>query len=215
MSRLRSGRLHASHGSGAQNQVAEALGLAEAARLRALSARADPAVHSIYRHGEPNLAGRPARGTSRGPQPRAPTPGASRPAEPEGPTTSRARVLPSRCARQLLRQPPRCLQHNRRTDFEPEFKSRLVGCGNFEDATGVRTDAPTSDLETRSIVAAFAVAEGVPPQSSDIRNEYFQALPIDRIVIMRQPSGGLPGVDPEAEYPFTDSVTPAVDSGRR
>ena len=71
------------------------------------------------------------------------------------------------------------IHEQHKPDFEPEFKSRLVGCGNFEDATGVRTDAPTSDLETRSIVAAFAVAEGVPPQSSDIRNAYFQALPIE------------------------------------
>ena len=34
--------------------------------------------------------------------------------------------------------------------------------------------------------------------SSDIKNAYFKAMPIDRIVIMRQPQGGLPGVDPEA-----------------
>ena len=34
---------------------------------------------------------------------------------------------------------------------KPEFKSRLVGCGSFKDATSVRTDAPASDLETHSI----------------------------------------------------------------
>ena len=32
-------------------------------------------------------------------------------------------------------------------DYVPEFKSRLVSCGNFEDAEGVRTDAPTSDMK--------------------------------------------------------------------
>ena len=106
------------------------------------------------------------------------------------------------------------IHEQHKPDFEPEFKSRLVGCGNFEDATGVRTDAPTSDLETHSIVAAFAVAEGVPPQSSDIRNAYFQALPIDRIVIMRQPSGGLPGVDPEAYLLIRVPVYGLCDSGR-
>ena len=84
----------------------------------------------------------------------------------------------------------------------------------FQDATGVRTDAPTSDLETHSIVAAFAVAEGVPPQCSDIRNAYFQALPIDRIVIMRQPSGGLPGVDLEAYLLIRVPVYGLCDSGR-
>ena len=65
------------------------------------------------------------------------------------------------------------IHEQHKPDFVPEFKSRLIGCGNFEDATGERTDAPTSDLETHNIVAAFAVAEGVPPQSSDIRNAYF------------------------------------------
>ena len=64
-----------------------------------------------------------------------------------------------------------------------------------------------------SIVAAFAVAEGVPPQSSDIRNAYFQALPIGRIVIMRQPSGGLPGVDPEAYLLIRVPVYGLCDSG--
>ena len=43
-------------------------------------------------------------------------------------------------------------------DYTPEFKSRLVSCGNFEDSTEVRTDAPTSDLETHALVAAFAAS---------------------------------------------------------
>ena len=74
-------------------------------------------------------------------------------------------------------------------DYVPEFKSRLVSCGNFEDAEGVRTDAPTSDIETHALVAVFAACHGVPLYSSDIKNAYFQAMPIDRIVIMRQPQG--------------------------
>ena len=73
-----------------------------------------------------------------------------------------------------------------------------MSCGNFEESTEVRTDAPTSDLETHALVAAFAASHGVPVESSDIRNAYFQAEPIDRVVLMRQPSGGLPGIDPEA-----------------
>ena len=38
----------------------------------------------------------------------------------------------------------------------------------------------------------------MPVESSDTRDVYFQAEPIDRVVLMRQPSGGLPGIDPEA-----------------
>ena len=90
------------------------------------------------------------------------------------------------------------IHEKHKPDYVPEFKSRLVSCGNFEDAKGVRTDAPSSDIETHALVAVFAACHGVPLFSSDIKNTYFQAMPIDRIVIMRQPQGGLPGVDPDA-----------------
>ena len=81
--------------------------------------------------------------------------------------------------------------HEQHTEnFVPEFKSRLVSCGNFEADDGIRTDSPTSDLETHAMVCAFAACEGVPTQSSDIKNAYYQALPIDRIILMRQPRGG-------------------------
>ena len=63
-------------------------------------------------------------------------------------------------------------------------------------------------------MAAFAACIGVPIQSSDIKNAYFQALPIDRIVIMRQPAGGLPGVDPEAYLLVRVPVYGLCDSGR-
>ena len=88
MSRLRSDRLHTT----LQNQVkrhlsAEALGPAEAARLRALSTppRADPAVHSRPAGvGNPMWPGRPARGTT------CTNSRCSRPAEPAGPPPASA-----------------------------------------------------------------------------------------------------------------------------
>eukprot|EP00439_Symbiodinium_sp_Y106_P072081 s1917_g13.t1 len=98
--------------------------------------------------------------------------------------------------------------------YDPEFKSRLVSCGNFEDSTEIGTDAPTSDLETHALVSAFAASNGVPVESSDIRNAYFQAEPIDRVVLMRQPTGGLPGVDPEAILLIRVPVYGLCDSGR-
>ena len=54
----------------------------------------------------------------------------------------------------------------------------------------------------------------MPLGGSDIKNAYFQALPIDRIVIMRQPSGGLPGVDPEAMLLVRVPVYGLSDLGR-
>ena len=106
--------------------------------------------------------------------------------------------------------------HEKHTpDYVPEFKSRLVSCGNFKDAEGVRTDAPTSDIETHALVyEVFAACHGVPLLSSDIKNAYFQAMPIDRIVIMRQPQGGLPGVDPDAFLLIRVPVYGPCDSGR-
>ena len=41
-------------------------------------------------------------------------------------------------------------EHRRRSGGEyvaPELKSRLVGCGQFEDTVGIRTDSPTCDIE--------------------------------------------------------------------
>ena len=36
--------------------------------------------------------------------------------------------------------------------YTPKYKSSLVSCGNFEDASGLRSDSPTSDAETHNIV---------------------------------------------------------------
>ena len=97
-------------------------------------------------------------------------------------------------------------------DYVPEYKSRLVSCGNVAEV--VRTDAPTSDIETHALVAVFAAFHGVPLFSSDIKNANFHAMPIGRIVIVRQPQGGLPGVDPEAFLLIRVPVYGLCDSGR-
>ena len=73
---------------------------------------------------------------------------------------------------------------------------------------------PLLPTETHALVAVFAACHGVPLFSSDIKNAYFQAMPIDRIVIMRQPQGGLPGVDPEAFLLIRVPVYGPCDSGR-
>ena len=44
--------------------------------------------------------------------------------------------------------------HMRRDDnhVEPELKSRLAGCGNFEDAEDIRTDSPAGDADSHTLV---------------------------------------------------------------
>ena len=75
--------------------------------------------------------------------------------------------------------------------YVPEFKSWLVSCGNFEDAEGAHTDAPTSDIETHALVAVFAACHGVPLFLSKTY-AYFHAMPIDSIAIMRHRKAGYP-----------------------
>ena len=53
-----------------------------------------------------------------------------------------------------------------------------------------------------------------PDYVPEIKNAYFQATPIDRIVIMRQPQGGLPGVDPDAFLLIRVPVYGLCDGGR-
>ena len=52
----------------------------------------------------------------------------------------------------------------------PEFKSRLVACGQFEDASELRTDSPTCDVEGLNLVLALAASRANRLQSADVRN---------------------------------------------
>ena len=98
--------------------------------------------------------------------------------------------------------------------YTPKFKSRMVSCGNFEHSEGLRSDSPTSDLETHHVVAAWSASHGTPLQSADITSAYFQAQPLDRVLLMRQPRGGLPGVDPTALLLIRVPIYGLCDSGR-
>ena len=99
--------------------------------------------------------------------------------------------------------------------YEPFYKSRLVSCGNYETAAeGIRSDSPTADGELHHVVAAWASCHQAQLHSADVANAYFQARPLDRILLMRQPRGGLPNVDPEALLLIRVPVYGLTDSGR-
>ena len=100
-------------------------------------------------------------------------------------------------------------------NYVPKMKSRLVSCGNFEKGKeGLRSDSPTSDLETHHIVAAWAASKRAILRSADVTSAYFQALPLDRVLLMRQPRGGLHNVDPEALLLVRVPIYGLSDSGR-
>ena len=50
--------------------------------------------------------------------------------------------------------------HRRRDDkhVAPDLKSRLVGCGNFEDTDGLRTDSPTGDVDAHNLVFSWCAS---------------------------------------------------------
>ena len=77
----------------------------------------------------------------------------------------------------------------------PDLKSRLVGCGQFEDTLGVRTDSPTCELEGVHLLFSWASSNRLRLKSADVSNAYFQAKPLDRLILLKPPRGGLPGED--------------------
>ena len=55
-----------------------------------------------------------------------------------------------------------------------DLKSRLVGCGNFEDTDGLRADSPTVDVEVHNLVFSWCASHKVRIRSADIKNANFQ-----------------------------------------
>ena len=53
--------------------------------------------------------------------------------------------------------------HKRRHNVKvpPLLKSRLVGCGNFEDTEGLRTDSPTADVDAHNLVFSWTASSKV------------------------------------------------------
>ena len=80
-------------------------------------------------------------------------------------------------------------------DCQPKWKSRLVSRGNFEQTEGIRSDSPTGDSDLHMIITAWASVVGTKLPSADVSNAYFQSEPLDRVLLLRQPRGGLPQVD--------------------
>jgi len=60
--------------------------------------------------------------------------------------------------------------HKRRDNvkIDPLLKSRLVGCGNFEETDGLRTDSPTADVDAHNLVMSWCASNKVTIKSADI-----------------------------------------------
>ena len=96
------------------------------------------------------------------------------------------------------------------------LKSRLVGCGNFEDTDGIRTYSPTADVDAHSLVLSWAAQAGVKVKVADITNAYLQGKPMNRILLYRIPKGGIPeeGIDDGAVVVARVPIYGTRDAGR-
>ena len=88
--------------------------------------------------------------------------------------------------------------------------------GGLEETTGVRTDSPTCDIEGLNILLSWVSCERLTVKSGDITNAYFQGCPLERLILMRQPPGGVPDVDISADTMFVARVPiyGTCDAGR-
>ena len=64
------------------------------------------------------------------------------------------------------------------------------------------------------IITAWASVRGTKLRSADVSNAFFQIGPLDRVLLLRQPRGGLPQVDPDAALLVRVPVYGLTDSGR-
>ena len=99
-------------------------------------------------------------------------------------------------------------------NYQPQYKSRLVSCGNFECSEGLRSDSPTADIEVHNLVCCWCAINKVDLHSADVTSAYFQGRPLDRVLMMRQPRGGLPGVEEGIVYLVRVPIYGLTDSGR-
>ena len=59
-------------------------------------------------------------------------------------------------------------------NYQPQYKSRLVSCGNFECSDGLRSDSPTADIEVHNLICCWCAAHELDLYSADVTSAYFQ-----------------------------------------
>ena len=93
----------------------------------------------------------------------------------------------------------------------------MSACGQFEDRTGIRADSPTCDVEGLNIVCSLAACERLRIRCSDLKNAYFNGEPLDRVLLLGPPRGGIPGEDNSERYAIASNlpVYGTGDAGRR
>ena len=100
--------------------------------------------------------------------------------------------------------------------MEPLTRSRLVGRGDLEKGIeNLRSDSPTCDIEAQNLIFSFAATHCLVIKSVDITNAYFQGEEQDRLMILRQPPGGILGLHPNTRMLARVPIYGTKDAGRK
>ena len=76
-----------------------------------------------------------------------------------------------------------------------DYKSSLCGRGDLEGIGGLHKDSPTAEIESRNLLFSWAASNKLMLETADISNAYFQSDQLDRLLLLRQPKGGIPDID--------------------
>ena len=108
-------------------------------------------------------------------------------------------------------------ENGNETGPEPQYKSRLVACGQFENCPEIRTDSPTCDVEGLSMLCSWTACKHVKLRAADIKNAYFNADPIDRLMLLKPPTTGIPDMPPPNTWAIAANkpIYGTGDAGRR
>ena len=96
---------------------------------------------------------------------------------------------------------------------EAKYKSRLVLRSDLEKGDP-RSDSPTAGIEAQNFVFSFAAARKFRVKSFNVTNAYFQSEEIERVLLLAQPKGGLPGLKPH-QHVLARPIYGSTDGGRR
>ena len=93
------------------------------------------------------------------------------------------------------------------------LKSRLVALGNQEKRE-MRSDSPTADAEGIHLVFSFASSRKAKVWCGDLESAYFTGERMSRVLLLRQPRSGLPGLKPDDRLLARVPVYGTQDAGR-
>ena len=93
------------------------------------------------------------------------------------------------------------------------LKSRLVALGNQEKRE-MRSDSPTADAEGIHLVFSFASSRKAKVWCGDLESAHFTGERMSRVLLLRQPRSGLPGLKPDDRLLARVPVYGTQDAGR-